>query len=81
MGFTALEGLPMGTRCGAIDPGVILHLLTEWARQAMLAFDPPLANAEDLAIPRCAASADEALAIIQSHRATWLRAQPVGGPR
>ncbi|MGB7159883.1 MAG: acetate/propionate family kinase [Tepidisphaeraceae bacterium] len=27
MGFTALEGLPMGTRCGAIDPGVLLHLL------------------------------------------------------
>jgi acetate kinase len=29
MGFTALEGLPMGTRSGAIDPGVVLHLLTE----------------------------------------------------
>ena len=29
MGFTALEGLPMGTRCGAIDPGVVLYLLTE----------------------------------------------------
>lgn len=29
MGFTALDGLPMGTRCGAIDPGVILYLLTE----------------------------------------------------
>ena len=29
MGFTALEGLPMGTRCGAIDPGVILYLLDE----------------------------------------------------
>lgn len=27
MGFTALDGLPMGTRCGALDPGVILHLL------------------------------------------------------
>jgi acetate kinase len=27
MGFTALEGLPMGTRCGSIDPGVLLHLL------------------------------------------------------
>ncbi len=27
MGFTALDGLPMGTRCGAIDPGVLLHLL------------------------------------------------------
>lgn len=27
MGFTALDGLPMGTRCGALDPGVILYLL------------------------------------------------------
>ena len=26
MGFTALDGLMMGTRCGSIDPGVILHL-------------------------------------------------------
>ena len=26
MGFTALDGLVMGTRCGSIDPGVILHL-------------------------------------------------------
>ena len=26
MGFTAVEGLPMGTRCGELDPGVILHL-------------------------------------------------------
>ena len=29
MGFTALDGLPMGTRCGALDAGVILHLLQE----------------------------------------------------
>lgn len=27
MGFTALDGLMMGTRCGRIDPGVILYLL------------------------------------------------------
>ncbi|ARN81685.1 acetate/propionate family kinase [Methylocystis bryophila] len=27
MGFTALEGLPMGTRCGEIDPGLLLYLL------------------------------------------------------
>ena len=27
MGFTALDGLMMGTRCGAIDPGVVLFLL------------------------------------------------------
>jgi acetate kinase len=29
MGFTALDGLVMGTRCGAIDPGVVLHLLSQ----------------------------------------------------
>ncbi len=27
MGLTPLDGIPMATRCGAIDPGVILHLL------------------------------------------------------
>jgi acetate kinase len=27
MGFSALDGLPMGTRCGAIDPAVIFHML------------------------------------------------------
>jgi len=27
MGFTALDGVPMGTRCGQIDPGVVLHLM------------------------------------------------------
>ncbi|TIM81338.1 MAG: acetate kinase, partial [Mesorhizobium sp.] len=29
MGFSTLDGLVMSTRCGAIDPGVILHLLQE----------------------------------------------------
>ena len=29
MGFTPLEGLVMGTRSGDIDPGVILHLLSQ----------------------------------------------------
>jgi acetate kinase len=29
MGFTALDGLPMGTRPGQIDPGVVLYLMTE----------------------------------------------------
>lgn len=29
MGFTALDGLPMGTRSGQIDPGVLLHLIDE----------------------------------------------------
>jgi acetate kinase len=29
MGFTALDGLPMGTRPGQIDPGVILYLIDQ----------------------------------------------------
>jgi acetate kinase len=29
MGFTALDGLPMGTRCGALDPGVVIYLMRE----------------------------------------------------
>ena len=29
MGMTALDGLPMGTRCGSIDPGVLLYMMRE----------------------------------------------------
>ncbi len=29
MGFTTLDGLMMGTRCGALDPGVVLYLLQQ----------------------------------------------------
>lgn len=40
MSFTTLDGIPMATRCGAIDPGVLLHLLGPGGRT--------LAEAEDL---------------------------------
>lgn len=29
MGFTAIDGLPMGTRCGQLDPGVVLYLMDQ----------------------------------------------------
>jgi acetate kinase len=29
MGFTAVDGLMMGTRCGALDPGVLLYMIQE----------------------------------------------------
>ena len=37
MGFTALEGLPMGSRCGRLDPGVVLHLIAQdgWSVDAV----------------------------------------------
>lgn len=34
MGFSALDGLPMGTRCGQIDPGVLLYLMQEHGMDA-----------------------------------------------
>lgn len=34
MGFTALDGLPMGTRSGQIDPGVLLYLMQEHGMDA-----------------------------------------------
>lgn len=36
MGFSALDGLMMGTRSGALDPGVILHLLAQGWNHAQL---------------------------------------------
>ena len=34
MGFTAADGLPMGTRCGNLDPGVVLYLMDELGMDA-----------------------------------------------
>jgi acetate kinase len=34
MGFTAVGGLPMGTRCGAIDPGILLYLMDQHGMDA-----------------------------------------------
>ena len=39
MGFTALDGLVMGTRCGAIDPGVVLHLIARLGMRAQAVED------------------------------------------
>lgn len=34
MGFSVLDGVPMGTRCGTLDPGVILYMLQEMKMSA-----------------------------------------------
>jgi uncharacterized protein (TIGR00730 family) len=52
---------------GTMWPGLIA-----WARTAMLSVDPPLANVEDMAIPRCVANADEAIALLRERHAAWL---------
>lgn len=36
MGFSTLDGLPMSTRCGSLDPGVLLHLLEQgWHKEQL----------------------------------------------
>jgi len=47
--------------------------LVEWARTHLLTTQPPLANPEDMAIPRCVNTADEAIALIREYHARWLR--------
>src|SRR5262245_49929811 len=56
---------------GRIWPGLV-----EWARASMLAADPPLANAEDMRIPRRVASGVEAIAVLREHHQRWRGAQP-----
>ena len=57
---------------GKMWPGLV-----EWARQAMLSTDPPLASPTDMAIPRCVANADEAVAAVREYHAAWRRKQQV----
>ena len=55
---------------GKMWPGLI-----EWARGAMLSTDSPLANVEDMEIPRCVSNADEAISLIRKCHAIWLNEQ------
>ena len=59
-----LERTPL-IMVGKMWPGLI-----DWVRDAMLSFETPLINAEDVDIPVCVANADEAVAIIKEHRKT-----------
>ncbi len=61
-----LESTPL-ILVGKMWPGLI-----EWARSSMLSADTPLANAEDITIPRCVPNADEAIALIREHHQVWL---------
>jgi uncharacterized protein (TIGR00730 family) len=60
---------------GRMWPGLI-----EWARDWMLAADPPLASAEDFRIPHCVDTADEAIALLRERHTAWQRAQQVAAP-
>lgn len=52
--------------------------LVAWAERYMLRPGFELANPEDMAIPRCVKTADEAIAVIREHQARWRLAQDAG---
>jgi uncharacterized protein (TIGR00730 family) len=45
--------------------------LVEWARESLLTTQPPLINPEDIAIPTCVDTADEAIVLLREHHARW----------
>jgi uncharacterized protein (TIGR00730 family) len=49
--------------------------LIDWTRNSLLTSDPPLANADDINIPQCVNTADEAIALIRESHARWLAGQ------
>jgi uncharacterized protein (TIGR00730 family) len=63
-----VEGTPL------ILVGKMWADLVEWARRHLLTTQPPLASPEDVAIPVCANTADEAIALVREHHAKWLEA-------
>jgi len=46
--------------------------LVDWAKKNLLKPELSLANPEDLTIPRCVKTADEAIALLRDHNAKWL---------
>jgi uncharacterized protein (TIGR00730 family) len=46
--------------------------LVDWARKNLLKPELNLANAEDMAIPTCVNTGDEAIALIRDHHAKWV---------
>lgn len=51
---------------GKMWPGLV-----EWARTQMLGFETPLVNAEDMNIPICVDTGEEAIAILKEHHSKW----------
>jgi uncharacterized protein (TIGR00730 family) len=47
--------------------------LVDWAKSHLVTSQPPLANPEDMSIPRCVNTADEAIALLREHHSRWQR--------
>jgi uncharacterized protein (TIGR00730 family) len=49
--------------------------LVDWANTHLTTTQPPLARCEDMSIPQCVDTADDAIALLREHHANWLRGQ------
>jgi uncharacterized protein (TIGR00730 family) len=47
--------------------------LVNWAKTHLVTSQPPLANPEDMSIPRCVNTADEAIALVREHHSRWMK--------
>jgi uncharacterized protein (TIGR00730 family) len=70
-----LENTPL-ILVGKMWPGLI-----DWARRSMLSSDPPLVSTDDIAIPHCVATGDEAIEILRERHAAWLGRQQTARDR
>lgn len=66
-----LEGVPL-ILVGKMWPGLV-----DWTKAQLLTTQPPLANVEDIAIPRCVETADQAIDLIRQQHAVWLSQKPI----
>jgi uncharacterized protein (TIGR00730 family) len=62
-----VQGVPL-VLVGKMWPGLV-----EWAKTSLLTTQPPLASLEDLSIPQCVNTADEAIALMRQRHAKWLQ--------
>ena len=61
--------------------GQMWKSLVQWARDHMLDPARTSSNAEDLAIPHCVATGDEAIAVIREHHGRWRARRGEAGRR
>ena len=60
-----VDGVPL------ILVGDMWRDLVDWAGKHMLSFEPPMAHAEDVAIPTCVHTGDEAVEVIREYHSAW----------
>jgi len=75
MVWQLLQVRHLDNRTPLILIGKMYAELVAWAREHMLDSQFPLANPEDIQIPICFGTADEAISSIRKHHASWKKQQ------